>query len=423
VERGRLDHATAAALVGVAALLATGPSSAAPPGDAEAQRGLFFARQRNCTKATPLLETAERQFHRPSTAVPLADCYLATGDLVRAASIYRRVAGEKPPVRGWGRPDYNARKAAKQKADDAEARLPTLRFRIAGDYDDLELEVDGATVADPTAELKVAPDVAVSIAARAKGRKDFADRVVLNEGEHRVITVRLAPVGGPKIAPTPAARAASPTSWLGVRYYGVVIPRFLMNLVAGGGTNLVVPGGAFTFTTQAGDAELTFGLGYMSFRMGDTLFLPHGDPGTDWEFVSSTLQAITATVDLMWSFPLDARGTVSFRAGGAVGLGWMGIGDLYRVQAYPANGTYLKCLGPNDPWGTFRYCNGLAGDHYPGYTEPDWFHHGIRPSVFPWLVLPQVGLSFRPSPTIAVDVDTGATVTGFLTSVGMRVGL
>ena len=62
----------------------------------------------------------------------------------------------------------------------------------------------------------------------------FADQVVLNEGERRVVLLRLEPLGGaakapPRSAPGPSVPA--PTSWLGVRYYGVVLPKFVMNLV------------------------------------------------------------------------------------------------------------------------------------------------------------------------------------------------
>jgi hypothetical protein len=411
------------------ASLASMPLALAAPGDAQAQRGLLFARRRNCDKAVPLLEEAEKLRHRPSTAVPLADCYVATGDLLKASKLYHRVMLDKPE-RFWLRADYNARKSAEKKAGDVDKRIPSIRFDPAGEYEDLEIEIDGAALADPAAEKKVLPDVAVPFVARAKGRKELQDTVTLHEGERRVIKLRLEPIA-PKPPPAPPPREPLPTSWLGVRYYGVVLPKFVMNFVADGGTNLVVPGGAFTFTTQAGDAEVGVALGYLSYRMRDTPFKPRGEPDTEWEITSSTLQAVTATVDLMWSFPLDAARHVSFRVGGAAGFGWMFLGDLSRVQAYPKDGkpgdpaTYLKCRGPNDPQGSFRYCNALDKDatHYPGYSEPDWFHHGIRPSVFPWLVLPQLGFTFRPARAVAIDLDTGLSISGFLTSLGVRFGL
>jgi hypothetical protein len=417
-----------ALLLGAAGVLAAPPAFAGP-GDGEGARGLLFARRRNCVKAVPLLEQAEKLRHKPSWAVPLADCYVATGDLMRASEVYRRVATEKP-ARYWLRADYNAAKAARKKADDVDARIPTLRFQTSGAYEGLTVEVDGKPLDDLDGDLRVAPDVAVNVTARARGRKDFHEQIVLNEGERRVVTLRLAPSGAGKARGRKRAERA-PTSWIGVRYYGAVIPKFVMNLVADGGRNLVVPGGAFTFTTQASDVQLTFGLGYLSYRMGDTPFKGRGDPDTDWEFVGSSLQALTATVDLMWAFPLDQAEHVSFRVGGSVGLGWMFLGDMTRVQSYPANlmpgnpASYLPCKGPNNPFGTFQYCNTLDKDaaHYPGYTEPDWFHGGIRPSLFPWLVLPQVGLTFHPSRTTAIDLETGVSLSGILTSLGFRVGL
>jgi hypothetical protein len=415
-------------LVGLAVSLAAAPALAGP-GDADGARGLVFARRRSCAKAVPLLERAEKMRHKPSWAVPLADCYAAAGELLRAAEVYRRVAAEKA-ARYWLRADYNAAKAARQKAEKVEARIPTLRFQIPPGLDAVALEVDGKPVDDLAAELRVAPDVEVAISARARGRRDFREAVVLHEGERRVVVLDLALSNKPPARlRRPPKRA--PTSWLGVRYYGAVIPQAVMNLIADGGRNLVVPGGAFTFTTQAGDAQLTLGLGYLSYRMDQTPFKPHGEPDTEWEFVGSSLQAFTATVDLMWAFPLDQADHVSFKIGGSVGLGWMALGDMTRVQSYPANlmpgnpANYLPCKGPNNPFGTFMYCNSLDKDatHYPGYTEPDWFHGGIRPSLFPWLVLPQIGLTFHPTRTLAIDVDTGLSLSGILTSLGFRVAL
>jgi hypothetical protein len=407
-------------------MLATAPALGGP-GDAQAQKGMLFAKKRDCVRAIPPLEDAELARHRPSTGLALADCYVATGELLKGSELLHVVASDKPQ-RFWIRSDYNAAKAAKKKAQDLDARIPRLSFRIDGEYEELEIEIDGKAVSDPTQDRQVQPDVEVTIAARARGREELREKVVLTEGERHVVAVRLAPARREKRAPT---RTASPTSWLGARYYGVILPRFVMNLVADGGRNLVVPGGAFTFTTQATDAEITVALGYLSYRMADTPFKPHGQPDTEWEWMGTNLSALTATVDLMWTFPLDAAGNVQLRVGGAAGLGWMFAGQMSRVQSYPKDGkpgdpwTYAKCAGPNNPRGTFRYCNALDKDatHYPGYAEPDWFHRGIRPLVFPWLVLPQLGFSFRPSRALAIDLDTGVSVSGFLTSLGFRVGL
>ena len=107
------------------------------------------------------------------------------------------------------------------------------------------------------------------------------------------------------------------------------------------------------------------------------------------------------------------------------------LGDLTRTQAFPSGFkpgdpyTYQKCNGPNDPRGSFRYCNTLDKDaaHYDGYAEPSWFNGGIRPLIFPWLVLPELGFTWKPTPSIAVDLEGGVTLSGFLTGLGVRVGL
>src|SRR5205823_4201536 len=154
------------------------------------------------------------------------------------------------------------------------------------------------------------------------------------------------------------------------------------------------------------------------YQMPEVAIKPKGAADTEWEYVSATLQTITATVDLMWTVPLDQKGTVSFRIGGGAGVGFTFAGDITRVQSYPANlkpgdpDTYLHCKGPNNPFGTYRYCNKLDRDasHYPGYTEPSWFSGGLKPTIFPWAVFPELGFMFKPSQAVAIDVETGVTL-------------
>jgi hypothetical protein len=409
------------------ALVLGASSAVAGPGDTAAVKGLSLARRGDCVKAVPFLEDAELARHRPSNAVPLADCYVALGDLPRAAELLHVVVAEKP-ARFWVRTDYNAKKSATKKAEDLDARIPTVRFEPDDDYDDLEITVGGHVLADPADARQVQPDVSIPIVIRAKGYRDHGDKLVLNERERRVVRVHLEPVVPKK--PHPAPDAAGST-WLGARYRGVVIPKFVMNWVAEGGRSLAVPGGGITLTVPTSSLDVTISLGYLSYRMADAPFKPKGTPDTEWELISSDLQALTASVDLMWRFPLDAGKVWTFRLGGGVGAGWTFLGDLYRVQAYPANGkvgdpyTYLPCKGPNNPKGTFRYCNTLDKDaaRYPGYTEPNWFNHGIRPLIFPSLVLPEIGITWKPTPRFAIDLETGLSLSGLLTSLGFRVAL
>ena len=114
-----------------------------------------------------------------------------------------------------------------------------------------------------------------------------------------------------------------------------------------------------------------------------------------------------------------------------MGVGWTFLGDLHRTQAYLPDdapddpSALVKCKGPNDPAGTYAYCNQLDKDynHYDGFAEPSWFSGGSRPLIYPWLALPLIGISYRASESVIVDFETGLSLTGILASAGLRFGL
>ena len=134
-----------------------------------------------------------------------------------------------------------------------------------------------------------------------------------------------------------------------------------------------------------------------------------------------------AEVDFLWTTPLDDKGAWKFRYGFGVGLGVMVGGDLTRTQAFSpslAPGdpyTYIACNGPNNPQGTLAYCNALDKDanHYK-YKEPSWFHGGKIPSLYPWVSIPKLSLSYLPSKDIAFDLEAGLSLSGILTGFGIR---
>jgi hypothetical protein len=437
----RAIRVAVACSLGVASLALVLPARAAP-GDAEAKQGLAAAKKGDCVTAVPLLEEAELTRHRPSTAVALAGCYVSLGELLRATELLHAVAEEQED-RSWTRADREAARQAPGKAKEVDARIPTLQIRIAESYPGLEVEIDGRPVSDPDKPRQVTPDLGVTVVVRANSRRRFTDKVVLAEGERRVLSVRLEALGGPLSAvPTdrPGKDEATPEepdpkkkrseSWVGGHLRGIIIPKFLMNAFGEGGTTVFAPGGVITYTTPASDTDIVLGFGFTSYGMGPTPFKPKGAPATDWEILESDMLAIYATVDLMWSVPLDKKEKWLFRFGGGVGLGWSFAGDVTRTQAYPPKGTdspdqLQACNGPNNPAGTYEYCNQLDkdADHYGGYAEPSWFSGGARPVIYPWLALPQLGLTYHSSKTVAVDFDAGLSLSGILTSVGVRFGL
>lgn len=420
------------------ALGAALPASAAPASggrpasNASVKRGVRLAADGNCVDAVPLLEEAEVRRHTPETAVALAGCLVVLGDLVRAADLYDAVARERPQ-RSWTRADREAQRTAGQRDDEVEARVPKIVLEVdRSDAPDLQVALDGKPIAELGVPLRVPPDVKVRIEAFAEGFAPFQTELVLQEGEKQTVRIALAPGPAAPAAAPAAARSNGPLrrDWLGARFRGVLLPKFLMNLAADGGATIYVPGGGLTYTHETGGPDVSIGVQYAAYQMGPTAFRPHGTPDTEWEIVESDLHTTIASADLLWRVPLDDARTVELRLGAGIGVGIAFAGDLHRWQAYPPEGAgddpelWQKCNGPNDPAGTFRYCNQLDkdADRY-GKAEPYWHEDGLRPLFFPWLSIPQVGLTVHPTETTALDLEIGATLNGLMTSLGMRFSL
>lgn len=425
------------------------PAAWAGPGDAAAQKGLAIAKGGDCVKAIPLLEEAERARHRPASASALAECYVKTSELIHAREIYHQVEKEKPG-RGWSKADIAAWKLARKNAAEVDARIPTIRFESPEDYPGLEVAVAGHTVKDPKIPMQVPPDVSTSIEIRAPGRNPFSDKIILSEGERRKVAFKLdlipppEPVAidsveepyaedfdDPTAPPSKRALPPPPPNWIGARFRGALIPKAAFNLIADGGRTVFVPGGGVTFTTPVGDVDAVISLGYLSYAMPSTPFKPRNAPDTDWEFIESDLHALTASVDLLWNIQLDRRRAFTFKIGGGLGAG-LTLGDMHRNQVYPGTNakvndpsTYTKCIGPNNPRGQFTYCNALDKDatHYGNNPEPSWFAKGIKPLVFPWLIAPELGLTWRVQSRVALDVGVGLSLSGIITDFGIRFAL
>ncbi|WP_165373977.1 MULTISPECIES: hypothetical protein [Sorangium] len=541
-----------ASLVGVLAVLFAHAALAAP-GDKEANQGINAARGGFCKRAIPLLESAEGQRHRPSSAVPLADCYAKQGELLKASEIYHTVASEKKAPGYTGR-DVVAITLAKKKAAQLDARIPTLVVAPAEPYAGLVVEIDGEAISDPSTPRRFDPGKPISVVARAEGYEELSQKITLKEKQRRELKLRLKPKPGvakpaekpvaakppekkppekkppekpaaakppekkplatkppakkpqkpvakrppakkpqkpvatkppekkptkpvakepaedePRVAagpdakakppvampePTPPDELPEPTSpaarkqrnvWLGAGFRGFFVPQVMFELFGEGGRHAFFPGGDVSLSTRLGRFDLVFSVAYARFRLQETPFLPNGHPDTDYEIIESDLQALQADARLVWNIPLDRDERFAFRVGAGLGVGWMFMGELYRTQAYPGDAVagdqstfvpgdpyrYKKCRGPNNPEGSFRYCNQLDydADHYPGYAEPSWFTRpkgkpqGLKPVVYPWVVFPELGLSFRPWDRVAFDLRVGASVTGPLGALGVRFAL
>ncbi len=408
---------------------AASPSAAwAAPGGGAERRGLQAAKKGDCVTAVPLLEEAELERHRPSVALALAECYVATGELLRASEVLRALEAEAAaPPKQLSPDDRKALGAAAARADEIDARIPTVRFEPEVPYAALEIEVAGRLLDKPEQPVRLAPDEAVTVVLRARAHLPLTVKLTLAESERKVHRFRLQPARTP---PPSEPTDPLPPYWLGARYDGAVMPQLFLQPFWEGGTTLVLPGAAATFTLRARDADLVFSLGYLGTSMPDTPFLPRGAPVTDWEIMAFDAHAVTLGFDLLYRVKLDPAERGAFRVGASLGGGVIVEGALRRTQAYPtqaADGSIqlTKCLGPNAPAGTFRYCNELDADadHYGDYREPSFFDGGSYPLAFPLFALPMLGFTYRPGQAFALDVDVAFSLTGLRTTAGFRFGL
>jgi hypothetical protein len=457
--RSVLERVTAAVL----ALGIVASSGEARAAGRAARDGLRLARAGDCVAATPLLEEAEAESHRPVTAAALAACRLSLGDLLLAYDLYTALADEAPQ-RSWTRDDRDAHARADELRDRLEARLPRVSFDVTPRGLDLEGAVAGRKVTNFRRSVRVAPDEPVHVRIAAEGYAPYEASLVLEEGEDRVVRVNLARSraasefdtiseegessraddgDGDRDDDDPNADARRPnasggerpgprrpTHWLGARYRGMLVPEAVMDVLMEGGRTTYWPGGALTYTADVGDVELVTSLQVMQNFLSSTPVKPKGTPDTEWELIESDIWSGVLALDVLYRIDLDDAGDVGLRLGAGIGLGLIVAGDLRRWQSYPANGkpgdpyAYLKCNAPNDPAGTFRYCNQLDKDA-TRYGTPDasWFSGGLTPTIYPWLVLPEIGLAIRADDDVSIDFDVGLMPSGILSGVGVRFGL
>lgn len=424
----RIRRTSLALVVAFVAASAREPSAEAAPTSAEAKKGLALAKKGDCVKAMPLLEKAEEKRHSPATASALAGCHLALGDLIEARDLYRGLAGEKPKS-DWTRDDKKSQADAAKQVEILDDRIPVVTFVIVPQVDGIEIQVGDFIVTDPKEGAPVPPDEKVKLTIRAEGYESIEDTIVLPEKAKKKYEVRLVKIGGaPKPRPKPVDE--HPTTWIGGRFRGTIIPKFWMNIAADGGTTVYEPSAEITLVKRLGPVDLEPSFGFTSYRMGPTPFKPHGKPNTEYEIVESNLLGLELKLDVLYRIPLDEAETVSLRLGGGVGFGWMSFGNLVRTQAYPKGdpndpSSYVKCKGPNNPPGSFRYCNQLDKDaqRYGGKADKAWGDGGLRPLIYPWVMLPELGLEWDPAKWVAFDFEVGVALTGFVTGAGVRFGL
>jgi hypothetical protein len=226
---------------------------------------------------------------------------------------------------------------------------------------------------------------------------------------------------------TPAAdagTAANSDYLLGLRYRGLYIPKTVLNWFIDGGTSLYVSGIGPEFAIRDDNVEYVFSAWLAFYQMDPVAIKGTNDAEEAWEIVDSQMKSLYLTFDYLWQHPFSRMLQLSY--GGGAGLGFM-FGALHRTQATlitggtPGDpGDYVKCDGVNMP-PQGGYCDDI-NNHYDGYSEPNWFHGGAKPVLFPWLT-GQIGLRYQPHPKFVARLDLGFGTSGIYFGVGADYGL
>jgi hypothetical protein len=227
--------------------------------------------------------------------------------------------------------------------------------------------------------------------------------------------------------------------FVGARFRDVVVPKFMLNIFADGGSTVNV----FTFgpelSSRKAGVEYDIGLSYADYSMNEFLFKAKDDGNDAWEIVSSDMKVIYLNIDVLFEVWKHETGMFSFMVGGGVGLGGV-LGNLYRTQAYPDDlsrpnpedtSQWNKCSGPTpgmhiDPGTGNSYCD-ISNTHFQvdgkDYSEASWANGGSKPFIFPWLALPQISFRWKPVKRFQARADLGFSITGFYFGLSAAYGL
>jgi hypothetical protein len=213
--------------------------------------------------------------------------------------------------------------------------------------------------------------------------------------------------------------------FIGARYRGLVVPKFMENLFADGGKSVYVHAVGPEFAIRKDGFEYNLSTWFAFYNVDDMAFKGKNDPVAAWELLSAKMTLLYITSDFLWSHEFTPEIALNYGIGAGLGLVF---GNLYRTQSYPTqNGQdpskYAKCTGPLQGAGFVggtQYCDD-SNNHY-GFAEPNWANGGSKPIIFPWLAL-QTGLRFKLHRSFAGRLDLGFGTSGFFFGIGADYGL
>jgi hypothetical protein len=224
--------------------------------------------------------------------------------------------------------------------------------------------------------------------------------------------------------------------FVGLRYRGTVIPKFLLNLFVNEGATIFSNTIGAELDMRQDSKSLIPWIAYTSYSTGDMLFLQKGKDPNDpdqYSVVNSGLGAIYLGIDELWSMPLANH--LDFEYGFGVGIGFV-FGNLQNNWVYQdPTGSLIASTGAH-----YRECesngNGAPGiscqpaghqnstaNKIAGYVEPNWFQGGSVPVIFPHISIPQLSLRYKPIKQVESRLSLGFSITGFWFGLSVDYGL
>jgi hypothetical protein len=160
-----------------------------------AKSGIAAANEGDCASAIERLERAEALYHAPTHLQYLARCYEKVGRLVAAVEAWRKIEAEDAAANAS--PAFVAARAEAEKLRPAlEARLSHLRISTDRRYDDLELRIDGGSVASSVLDVDRVIDPGLH-RVRATTRSGLVAELEVTLAEHETRAITLTLVGKP----------------------------------------------------------------------------------------------------------------------------------------------------------------------------------------------------------------------------------
>jgi hypothetical protein len=219
---------------------------------------------------------------------------------------------------------------------------------------------------------------------------------------------------------SPIERPGKSYMFVGLRYRGIVVPKFMFGVFgADGGTTVYANSFGPEFAIRKDNFEYNFALTYTGYGMDPTPIKSSSDPDDAWEIVESHIKVLYITADFLWSHDFSPQVALNYGIGAGFGFVW---GDLIREQAYPdpnGPGGFSPCVAVGVP--NAQYCT-ADNEHYNNYSEPNWANGGSKPIIMPWLAF-QTGVRWKPHRNFVGRLDLGIGLGQFFFGVGADYGL